>query len=135
TGPFDEIILVGHSLGGLLVRQAYLFANGLDPLDSEPRDWTGAVKRILLFASVNRGVNIIDPEGRFSLRLKLLRLAFRYLPFLRKLLVYDLMRGSNFITNLRIQWIRFFDSLDDQAPLIVLLLGTNDGLVKRDDDI
>src|SRR4051812_11023035 len=29
-GPFDNVILVGHSFGGLLVRRAYLLAEGVD---------------------------------------------------------------------------------------------------------
>lgn len=28
-GPFEEVILIGHSLGGILVRQAYLLASGM----------------------------------------------------------------------------------------------------------
>ena len=31
NGAFEEVILIGHSIGGLLVRQAYLLSAGIYP--------------------------------------------------------------------------------------------------------
>ena len=44
-------------LRGLLVRQAYLLACGIDYSTRRRFSWTGRVSRIVLFAGVNRGVN------------------------------------------------------------------------------
>lgn len=52
---FSEIILVGHSVGGLLLREAYLLASG----DGDrPRFlWSSAVRRIVLLGTPNRGLS------------------------------------------------------------------------------
>jgi triacylglycerol esterase/lipase EstA (alpha/beta hydrolase family) len=46
---FDDVVLIGHSVGGLLVRQAYLEAIG-------SKAWARKVTRIVLLAAPNRGV-------------------------------------------------------------------------------
>ncbi len=54
---YDSITLIGHSIGGMLVRRAYLESAGQffdRPVAST--NWTSKVERILLFASVNRGI-------------------------------------------------------------------------------
>jgi hypothetical protein len=54
---------------------------------------------------------------------------------MQKLLGWSLLRGSNFVTNLRIDWIRHFSSLGPAAPVVTHVLGTHDSLVERDDCI
>ena len=60
-GPFSEIILVGHSVGALLVREAYLRAsNAYLEVGTAVRDsWATLVTKLILFASISR---CIDPE-------------------------------------------------------------------------
>ncbi|MGE5304025.1 MAG: hypothetical protein ACM3TN_11980 [Alphaproteobacteria bacterium] len=125
---FDEIILVGHSLGGVLIRYAFLLGSGV--LDTHPRqeEWCKRVRRFVLFASVNRGFN---PNNLHALRF--LYLLWRFLPRNRKTLVNTVKAGSDFITDLRIQWIRHFKNLGERAPEVVQLLGTEDGIVTRED--
>jgi hypothetical protein len=130
SGPFDEIILTGHSLGALVVRKAWL--NAIDP--GQHRDYTGqpwgkAVSRFVLFAGVSRGVDMERP---------LYRKAFgRFVDLLPgRFTSEDCFRGSAFITNLRISWIRQISAMRaDERPVMVQLLGTRDGIVNHDDSI
>lgn len=127
AGGYDDVVLIGHCLGGLLLRQAYLI--GLDRHEPSGRQpWVGSVSRLVLFAAMNRG---IDVDRRWWMRLG--TWLARVCPPLRHWLVHDLMRGSRFITNLRITWIREFDRLGDSAPVVVQLVGDADGLVTADD--
>jgi triacylglycerol esterase/lipase EstA (alpha/beta hydrolase family) len=54
--PYEDVICIGHSVGGLMVRQAYLIASGAYPKTgkSEIR-WAEKVSRFILLASINRG--------------------------------------------------------------------------------
>jgi len=129
-GPFDDVILVGHSLGGLLVRQAYLYAQTGDEITMQTSAWATRVSRIVLLAGANRGVD----TKRF-LALRFFAWLVRALQPLQRLLLCQILRGSDFITNLRIQWIRVFEQLGNTAPVVVQLLGTEDWVVTRDDSI
>jgi triacylglycerol esterase/lipase EstA (alpha/beta hydrolase family) len=70
--PYRGIVLVGHSLGALIARKAYLVACGEQPRAPfedalrkalsvsagerfEGFTWSGAVERIVLLAAMNRG--------------------------------------------------------------------------------
>lgn len=129
-GPYSRVVLAGHSLGGLIVRQAYLLAAGIDDVTSQRSPWVNHVSRIVLLASLNRG---IDDRRRVDLRT--VSWLGRLVPYIRGFLSWRLFRGSEFITNLRIQWIRHFDQLGDAAPLVIQVLGTRDELVERDDSV
>ena len=134
-GGYDDIILVGHSFGGLLVRRAFLNALAEQHAGNDAGAWVHAVHRFVLFASINRGVNGVDPEGRGRFSLRIANKLFRFIGPLRKLLLFDLMRGSCFVTNLRIEWLREFRRLGANGPVVVQLLGTSDSLVKREDSL
>jgi pimeloyl-ACP methyl ester carboxylesterase len=129
-GRFDSVILVGHSLGGLLVRQAYLQASGADPVTRMRNEWATKVTRIILLAAPNRGV---DP--RRSVLLRMASWMARAVPACRRMLAWHLFRGSEFISNLRIQWIRYFAALGPAAPDVIQVLGTDDNIVTRDDSV
>ena len=129
-GPFDDVILVGHSVGGVLARYAYLRACSADVSDAQPLPWGARVSRIVLFASINRGLSV---KRHRSIRWA--ATVGRFLPPLRRLVGWELLSGSDFITNLRIQWIRHFANLKVKPPLVVQLLGTRDSLVSRDDSL
>src|ERR1700731_2342349 len=47
SGPFDEIVLMGNSLGGILVRAAYLRGLGSANNREEPQEWASHVARIV----------------------------------------------------------------------------------------
>jgi pimeloyl-ACP methyl ester carboxylesterase len=129
NGSYDDIILIGHSFGGILVRQAYLLAAGIYSNHPDVSPWHEKVSRFVLFAAINRGFNpansLITAVG-----VKLIKAT----PLFRFLLFRDSLKGSAFITNLRISWIRYFSNLNNQ-PTVVQLLGTRDSIVNRDDSI
>ncbi|MEP6820897.1 MAG: hypothetical protein ABI946_00950 [Chthoniobacterales bacterium] len=129
---FEKILLVGHSLGGLVVRGAYVTGRGANPDQPQAHDWAPKVSRIVLLAAPNRGVEKL-PFGLARVSDWLLRqmpsLAFTY---------QDLMRGSNFVTSLRINWIRLFAAKNGETatlPDVVQLLGVHDTIVHRDDSV
>jgi alpha-beta hydrolase superfamily lysophospholipase len=118
----DDVVLLGHSVGGLLVRQAYLAAieRGLT--------WATKVSRIVLLAAPNRGILPLP------IYLQPLHWFIRLFLFWLKLTYQDLMYGSAFITNLRIEWIRCFQArAATTSPRIVQLLGTEDNVVYKYD--
>lgn len=126
--PYDDIICIGHSSGGLIIRQAYLIATGAYPGTVESNiHWTNKVSRFVLIASINRG---FKPNKFLVSEVVNLSSATGFLPFLR-----DCVQGSAFITNLRISWIRYISELEGQEPAMIQLLGTEDGIVKREDSI
>jgi pimeloyl-ACP methyl ester carboxylesterase len=139
-GGFDEVILVGHSIGGLIVRQTYLLAMGAVQ-ETQQSVWAYRVVRIVLMASVNRG---LDLSRNFWYRAA--AWLIRNVPFLPHLYVEDMLRGSTMLTNLRINWIRFFGNLEDkknqatwpdgsqrQSPVVVQILGDDDKTVLQED--
>jgi pimeloyl-ACP methyl ester carboxylesterase len=121
--PFDDIVLVGHSMGALLVRQAYLIALGSTLNNMPPQPWAPLVSRIVLLAGVNSGVSL----SRWQKLLAALVLS-------RKGTVHDILRGSDFITNLRLWWIRKLTTIE-RRPILVQLLGSRDNLVDREDSL
>ncbi|HEY9853291.1 MAG TPA: hypothetical protein V6D28_27715 [Leptolyngbyaceae cyanobacterium] len=126
--PFDDIICIGHSCGGLIVRQAYLIASGAYSGNVKSEiPWVEKVSRFVLLASINRGLQ----RNNFLVSAFVdLSSATGWLPILR-----DTARGSAFVTNLRIAWIRYFSSFNGQEPIMIQILGTEDGIVKREDSI
>lgn len=130
AGGYSEIILVGHSLGGLVVRQAFLVGRGAVASSARPQSWADAVKRVVLLASPNRGVERLRwyarPLDWFIQRLPLPTFTYE-----------DIKRGSAFVTNLRIAWIRLFSRTDGGAPLpeVIQLRGTIDSTVHENDSV
>jgi pimeloyl-ACP methyl ester carboxylesterase len=127
---YDEIILVGHSLGALVVRRAWLDA--VDPTQFATytgSDWGQKVVRFVLFAGISRGVDMEHPWGR--------RLSGRLIEWIPgRFTTEDCVRGSAFVTNLRISWIQYMASLPNaRRPNTIQLLGTKDSIVTRDDSI
>lgn len=126
--PFDDIICMGHSVGGLIVRQAYLVAAGAYPGSVKSEiPWVEKVSRFVLLASITRGIR---PTNFFVSAIVDWSSATGWLPILR-----DIVQGSAFVTNLRIAWIRYFSSFNGREPIMIQILGTEDGIVKRTDSI
>jgi triacylglycerol esterase/lipase EstA (alpha/beta hydrolase family) len=46
NGSFDEIVLIGHSMGALLVRQAYLTGLGSSSNHMQAKPWANKVSRM-----------------------------------------------------------------------------------------
>ncbi|MCU1675787.1 MAG: hypothetical protein JWM93_545 [Frankiales bacterium] len=123
----DRIVLIGFSIGGLLVRSAYLFHAGDD--DTEPRrPWVDKVERIVLLGTPNAGFD----RRRLPILLRLLSWLAR---IVTSLTVFDIERGSPFLTDLRLRWVRYFADTSRDAPPVVQLLGARDDLVRREDSL
>lgn len=141
-GTYKQIILIGHSIGALFVRKAYVFARGQTqdmpgPLHPVPADWWPLVTRIILFGGMNRG---------WSLRKKA-----RHLPWPRWLifslgaalwhwlrlgkLINAFREGAPFIVNLRIQWLNLVREANPDPPVTIQLLGDVDDIVAEDDNV
>ena len=140
SNDFDELVIIGHSMGGTIARQAYLMASG-SVQGCHTSQWANAVVRIVLFASINRGIDL-NPWDLRAARWNWSKypLAFsawilRICQFRHLFLLQDLLRGSAFITNLRINWIRHTiqGSASQRQPHLVQVLGTLDSLVTRSD--
>jgi pimeloyl-ACP methyl ester carboxylesterase len=128
NGGFDSVVLVGHSLGGMLTRYAYLHALGAFNA-SDKADWAEAVERVVLFASLNRGIEV---SARRRWWLPTVAWLGRVLPYSRRWLAHDVLRASSFVTNLRIAWLRAINSME-RPPVMVQYLGEDDDLVKQED--
>lgn len=124
-GGFDDVLLIGHSIGGPLIRRAFLLA--ATESGPAPSEWAAAVRRIVLFASISRGIDMDARWRRWAVAWIL-----RMVPLLPRFVTEDAMRGSTFLTNLRLDWINHFARLP-RAPLVVQLLGTRDSMVNSED--
>ena len=141
VGGYDDVVLVAHSIGGPILRDAYVLKAGAS-LGGRAADWTQRVSRFVLFASVNRGI-----DTRRTWWLRPVAWLARHIPVLRRLRIVDAYRGSDFLTNLRINWIRHFGTLAEaqrqgqtwpdgrpkKLPKVIQVLGTEDGWVKSED--
>ncbi|MFI7667208.1 esterase/lipase family protein [Nocardia sp. NPDC049526] len=127
TGPrrTEEIVLIGHSIGGVMLRYAFLQA--LRGLDGPQLAWADAVSRIVLLAAPNRGVDLDRAPWPFRMPAKVL------VPLLQMFTVLEMLCGSPFITNLRIQWLREIADLGDKAPTVVQVRARNDWAVDSED--
>lgn len=128
---YDEIVLVGHSFGGVLVRQCYLLASGCERgLPGSP--WATRVRRIVLLAAINRGLDQRKSLVRFyDWATRLAGMLTR-----RRFIGQELISGSATITNLRLTWVRLMRALPEaQRPDMVQMLGTVDSVVSRRDSV
>jgi pimeloyl-ACP methyl ester carboxylesterase len=122
----DDVILIGHSIGGLMIRYAYLkaIAMGRDQ-EQGAHAWAKRVNRIVLLAAPNRGFDLM----RLSW---LKRQAARMLAALPvKFTCKDALMGSAFVSDLRIRWIRELTSAEGLT--VVQVLGDKDRRVNYED--
>ncbi len=128
AGPVEEVLLVGHSIGGLLVRHAYLLDAGhTDERGRGTYAWTGKVRRIVLLAAPNAGFRTARmPRWR--------RAAFAVAAVWRQFTVEELQAGSPYITELRLRWVHAFRTMLTR-PSVVQVLGDSDALVARGDSL
>ncbi len=118
TNNTDEIILIGHSLGGLLVRRAYL-----DALDSKtPETWGAQVSRIALMAAPNRGTRALYRSPVLSIADAIAQ------TYGAGDLIRSTHRGHPFVVNLRLKWIKQFSEME-HPPVVAQVLGRDDTIV------
>lgn len=132
----DEVVLVGHSLGGILIRAAYLYGLGYDR-DSEDGTadaWPRSVKRIVLLGSPNAGYREKNLPGGW---------VYPLVAGLGDFALEAVHSGAYWLANLRLRWLEVMRKLytDHEAdpenaiepPLVVQVYGAQDGLVTRED--
>jgi pimeloyl-ACP methyl ester carboxylesterase len=129
---YKHITLIGASMGGMLVRRAYLQSSGaLVDQPAAEAAWAEKVDNILLFASVNRGV-----RSDVTWWTSVLYGGLHSIPH-PHFVLEDMEFGSDFIADIRIAWIRYFGSLRDSknvVPHVVQFWGTKDSIVNEDDN-
>lgn len=158
TGPYREILLIGHSLGALLARKAYVCACGESekaPIEERlkealqrngvtgvqaPREWATRVSRIVLLAAMNRGWHISHHLSIPNIVLWSLGSALGTIQSLWKPpLMFWVRRGAPFITQLRIQWLAMRRRAAKPGvpgnATTVQLLGSIDDFVSPEDNI
>lgn len=124
--PYENIIIVGHSVGALLARKLYVAANGekadapfekelkseIKSLGGKPltkkRAWVEQNTRIILFAGMNRGWSISHYLSIWRAVYMQAGVAWSHvfgIFYDRQPLVMEVRRGAPFITQLRLQWL------------------------------
>lgn len=146
--PTTNIILLGHSLGGIFARKVYIISQGEQkdvPFEAvytfkAPRAWAPNVKKVILLAGMNNGwqfdfhatplisatISLLKPIGNFLTQLGM------------QLSVYQVKRGGTFITQLKLQTIALYEaqkSAGADRAITVQLLGTKDNLVSPEDNL
>jgi pimeloyl-ACP methyl ester carboxylesterase len=142
---YNEIVLVGHSLGGMLLRKAIVWGNGLEDdrhgfgLRGE-RDWVQRVSRFVSLASINRGWSIDPRPEKMDFGTYFAIWVGERLARLSRSgkLVLSLQRGSPFVSDARVQWItlcRGKRAGRANVPQTIHLLGDRDDIVSKDDSM
>jgi alpha-beta hydrolase superfamily lysophospholipase len=140
--PYEQVIVVGHSMGWMIARKAILWAHGFEqdrPAPKGRRAWAQRLARAVSLAGLNRGWSI-DPAPD---RMRPLRYASIWLGgTVARLtgtgrLLLDLQRGAPFVADARVQWLsltRNEAAYGRRAPLQTIhLLGDRDDIVSRAD--
>lgn len=146
-GPYDQIVLIGHSMGATLARRLFLAAHGPlaefkaeAPLDREPaRAWAKRVSRIVLLGAINRGWQISE---RMSWSYTMLFNAVGFIGHLAPTRAwtpsaFDFRLGAPFMVQTRLNWLAYrrHSDRDRTGPLLVQLIGSRDDLVSPFDQV
>jgi hypothetical protein len=144
-GGYDEIVLIGYSAGGALVRKVFLGAwgqggrrvpyeasGGFDELVA-PKDWAPKITRIVMLAGLVAGW---QAAGRQRWKAWLVLNAsglLGHLLSMKQLTFFEFRRGAPFIVNTRLQWIDFVRSCPKRLVPVIQMLGSADGVVAPDE--
>ena len=120
---YREIYLIGHSMGGVIVRAALL--DGIERGHSWASPDQGKVRRLALLAATNRGFLADGTIRRIGIWM-----ARRSL-FPVSTLGLSMLRGGTFVTGVRLRWLRRFQG--SEPPETLQILGTRDAVVGPDD--
>ena len=123
-----RLVLIGHSIGALLLRQAFLDGS---------QTWGPSVSRIVLLAGMNRGWDISGRKPLDMGWLRYLQIALGA-PFGRLFgqgrLIFEAESGAAFVANLRLEWMEYFRDPRHATPEVVQLLGDIDDIVSDEDN-
>lgn len=122
------IVLIGHSLGGLMARHAYLA--GL--AEQRPDRWADRVQRIALLAAPNRG---FEPRRLPAFRRWAVSAALAVPPLARRFVATDAIVGAPYLADLRLRWIDRMTAPDAPRTPVVQIVGYDDPLITFEDSI
>lgn len=152
---FGRIVLIGYSLGAMLVRRLYLVATtklleqftAEEPLAfDEPQVWAHLIERVILISAFNRGWAVSERVSWYY------SLTFNCIGFLGSIVpgwlptAFDIRLGSPFVTQTRLHWIARKQAghaaerneaaavaVDD--AILIQVIGTRDDLVSPFDQV
>jgi pimeloyl-ACP methyl ester carboxylesterase len=132
---FKTVTLIGHSVGAMILRYAYLRDAGTSPAmtSNAAPTWSDKVDRILLFASINGGISTkrILPWWPFH---RVNDKVMRSLGFLGS----QLVRDSDFLADVRIAWMRHFalpaGERPNPLPHVAQFWGARDTTITQEDN-
>jgi pimeloyl-ACP methyl ester carboxylesterase len=134
-GPYERIIMIGHSMGGVLARRMFLLAAGEPPdfryerafagAAARPRRWAAQVQRLVTLGSFDRGWQASQRDGwKISFFYNLVGLLGHVM--IRQPTIFGLRLGSPFIVQSRLHWLAFRRWRQSSEPLVVQILGNRD---------
>lgn len=153
---FDEIILMGYSMGAVIARRLLVEASGLrntwDPPVGEWSDqkklskvepelegitaqkWAKKISRLILIAGMNRGWNIDNAKSGFYQLAWTAGSVYGHAIPGPKPTIFDIRRGAPFIVQTRLRWLEFMRS-SRSMPDVIQLLGSIDEMVSPNDSV
>jgi pimeloyl-ACP methyl ester carboxylesterase len=133
---YEQIVLIGHSMGGVLARRLLLVATGGTPgfrcedafARVRTRPWARNVRRLVTVGSFDRGWWPSERDGWWtSIAFNVMGLIGHVIPFggLRPT-IFDMRLGSPFMVQTRLHWLAFRRSRGAKDPLLVQIIGNVD---------
>jgi len=144
-GEYTNVILFGYSAGAALLRKAFVWGYGQEEDRKNygrrgRRKWVGQVSRFVLLAGMNRGWST-DPKP--SAMKAVTYLLFRVGQWIAHTcsiggLVMSMRRGTPFMANTRLQWIKIARSQEvieghTSFPQVIQIIGDQDDVVSHED--
>lgn len=129
--PYDRIVLIGQSMGALIVKRAFLNA------EASNMPWTRQVERVVLVAGMNRGWDISGKKPSDMGFFKVTRIwAGSWIGRMLGIggLGLSTEAGTPFVANTRIDWLNRMRSSGKKPVEVVQLLGDIDDLVSQEDN-
>jgi hypothetical protein len=136
---YTEVILIGHSIGALTVRGAYLASRGkkLFNGDNPQTDRKWPVTRIIMLAGINAGWHAptrkrVGWRRSFVFRLMIMKAGWNN----TAKFMLSTNADSTFITDLRCRWLDLVAAQQNNnqvLPIVVQIQGDLDGLITESD--
>lgn len=124
-GDYKRIVLIGHSLGGVLVRRLFLIAAGIPPAvdgqpqfrreedlsgnEAAPRAWAALIDRQVTLGAFNRGWQASERDGwYYSFFFNTMGLLGHLAPSSKwRPTIFDLRVGAPFLIQTRLNWLAY----------------------------
>lgn len=152
---FEQIVLIGHSMGAVLARRVLIEASGLPDqwadatgqsasiFKVEPalknitkREWADKVSLLVLMASISRGWSVEHAQsGWQTFQWSLGGMIGHLLPKSSKPTLFDFRKGSPFIVQTRLRWLEYCKQNHATRPQVFQFLGTVDEIAPPNDTI